>query len=352
MIVSLGAIVAAAPMTWAGDVIDIAADVQGGAIVGEFEAGAIVPIQFFVTSSSSAPLYGVDIDVVAITDDIRIASVTRAPVFSEEAGPSRSTDGARRHRSARTQSRTGFDHSLGIDGRPLHFATVEVEVLSPWFFESGLMVRGMGALLGRAPTATHVLGDEGRGGRGQGFIRIANTRSAGTEPSATMQLVWDTFVGQLAFELRPVGVRQPAIDLTARTAYEVHYWADTANVTGYALYALTDSADQSLSAASPPESGDWSEGQLFVFAEAAYATEFTEMDLSRSAGHSRYDVIGDDLWPCQVVCAAPSGHLCNVTTDGPGTMVLQLIMYQDDMDAQQTVEMQAEAVFDVYAQTR
>jgi hypothetical protein len=59
------------------------------------------------------------------------------------------------------------------------------------------------------------------------------------------------------------------------------------------------------------------------------------------------DVVGSDIWPCAQICAAPEGHLCNFTTEEPGELILQLLMYTGDLDSRVAVEMQADAVFDV-----
>ena len=249
----------------------------------------------------------------------------------------------------RVQPLRAIDRTLGTDGAPVPFAMVEVEVVNGGAFQSALTVRATGALVGVIPQATTVLGvTPGGRRRATATIAIVNTQPVpGLAPSPGQEDPWTRQTADLALEVRPLGGGDPVTTLAADTAYELHYSAGTSDVNGYALFAIAGLDGQSIAQATPPSTGDWSDTDLFVYMDITDDPSQEWGAPGYEDGYYRYDLVSDDLWPCVDSCAAPLGHLCDFTTEGPGWLTLQLIMYQDDLESRLVVEMEADAEFEV-----
>lgn len=345
----LGVVTLAVVLTSAArgdDLVNVTLDIEDALIERAFEAGDIMPLTFSVSTTSDAPLFGADFEVVAATADVRIAWADAAPDYFVDIELARQVLPGSRFRTVRVQPLGAIDRSLGADGGAVPFVTIGVEIVNGAPFESALEISALGALLGKIPQGTTILGrasadlSRGRGSRAQGRIEIVNL-GIQEEP-------WTTEFDDLALELRPVGGRASVRTLTATTTYELHYRARIDQVSGYVLYAIAASAEQSLAHPTPPPTGPWADTGLFIAMEQDGEPDRTYAAAGYEDGYYKYDVVGDDIWPCEGGHCGPAvGHLCNFTTEEPGQLNLRLIMYYDDLDARMTVEMQADAEYPV-----
>ena len=126
------------------------------------QSGEILPISFSLSTDSDAPLFGVDFEVAAATEDVRIAWADSPPGYFDGLELAGGALPADRFRAVRGQRLGAIDRSLGADGAPVPFVTIGVEVVNPAPFESALEVRAIGALVGRVPQGTSVLGEAPR----------------------------------------------------------------------------------------------------------------------------------------------------------------------------------------------
>ena len=165
---------------------------------------------------------------------------------------------------------------------------------------------------------------------------------------------WTYLQADIVLELRPVGGEAAATVLVPDTSYEVHYQADYDRVNGYALFAVAASPGHGFAAGAPAPAGDWSATGNFLFVDLE--TDEAGGPIAATGypdGYFRYQMAGDDIWTTPEADspdhAGPQGHFCNVTTQGPGQLNLQLYAWWIDEVAYTVVDMETQASFVVVA---
>ena len=320
----------------ASQTVTVTTDVEDQAFEQVFEAGDTVSVSIYVSSEGEAAIFGVDFTAELITNDVRIRSVSLNPIFSRTLGQSETSLPAKRYHAVRVQPLRGIDGGLGTDDEPVHFATVELEVLRADHFESALQISAQCALVGAMPETTTVLGIESPGRwPPTGRIDIVNTRPIP---------MWTEEEATLIFEVQPLGGGDPVTVLASNTTYELHYISGHDRLNDYTLYAIAPSADQGLTIATPPASGDWSPPVHFGF-----------YDVQTEQGHlSEWGADGDlltdfvyDFWLNPDRYAGPQGHLCDFTTGSAGELKLDLFMSWFDLEAYHCAWMRSQAEFTV-----
>jgi len=320
----------------ASQTVTVTTDVEAQACERVFEAEDTVSVPIYVSSEGEAAIFGVDFTAAVTTDAVRILSVSFNPVFSRTMGRSETALPAKRYHAARVQPLRGIDRTLGTDGEPVLFATVELEVLQAEHFEAALRISAQCALVGAVPESTTVLGVESSGRTPRrGKIDIINTRPIP---------VWTQEEATLTFHVRSVGGDAPVTVLAPNTTYELHYQASYDRLNDYMLSALATSADQGLTAASPPASGDWSPpvdfGIVDVPSDAAWTQDWD------GEGNRLTDIVYD-FWLNTDRYAGPEEHLCNFTTGSAGELKLDLFMFWFDVEAYHAAWMRSQAEFAV-----
>ncbi len=341
----------------ADPVVTVTAEYDASTFDAVFETGDVLAVALYVSSSSDAPVFGIDLDVSAATDDVQILSATFNPAFARDLTRSPQPLPGPCLRAVRAQPRRNLDRSLGAVDAPVHFATLEVEVLNPEHFESKLVIKARGSLLGAVPGATR-LAEAGAAASvdGQIEIPIANSRPMPVASGESDLMrdgfnapAWTVFEAPLAFEVQPVGGGDPVSALAPETTYEVHYQAGETEINGYALFAVSADPDVGIVAADPPASGIWADTGLFGF----YDMEVALGEASQAPGYAeeycRRQLIADDVASTHTNLRDNStGHLCNFTTSAaPGELTLTLRLFSADVEELESMEMIAETQVDV-----
>jgi len=112
-------------------------------------------------------LFAGRLTIVLATDDIRVTEIVGGDAFGNvrQSGGHSSAQAAGEHHFEASQSLATLDPTLGSDGEPVHFATIEIEILTDGPFESGIWVSGEVTLIGgETVPATLVLEGDGAGG--------------------------------------------------------------------------------------------------------------------------------------------------------------------------------------------
>jgi len=323
--------------TSAQDLVRIATDLGPNTLDQVFGAGDLAPVTFYVSGDGQAGVFGVDFDIRSVSDDVRIASVTYDPAFPAALRGRDQTFPTLRVHTVRTQRLRRVDRALGARGQPVPFATVELEVLNDANFESALQVEARGTLVGQAPSGTNVLGtvsDEGRAARTA--IPVINARPVPVPPAPDP---WIVDFAAATMEVRPIGGRLPVSTLAPNTTYELHYDATQGGITGYILFAVGTSEGAPLATAAPPDSGAWSDTGWFTFEPLGARLNAAAPAYGYPDGLYRYALLGDDLVPGVDTLGRATGHLCNFTTGEAGLLGLALILYAEDFDTYDIVEM-------------
>ncbi|MCP4251139.1 MAG: hypothetical protein GY778_29225 [bacterium] len=146
-------------------------------------------------------------------------------------------------------------------------------------------------------------------------------------------------------ELRPVDGSGEVTALTPYTTYEVHYDSDLDAVSDYILFAVATAPGQGLSAASAPSAGDWSATGQFTFIDFVDDWDAPISAPGYPAGYWRYQMVTDEAGPTGV--PGSQGHLCSITTEGPGQFDLHLYLAWTDPATQVVVETQTQAAYTV-----
>ena len=322
------------PPVAVGQRVAVTSDIAGNAIERSFEVGDVVPVTFSVNSDGEPAILGVRFQLCCRDDALSIHSISFNPAFSVVLGDAEPVLPASCFRTVRVQPADDVDRTLGANGDPVAFATVELEVLEATDFRSALDVQARCALVGAVPAVTTVLGVESSGrGRARGKVDVANRRPT---PS------WTEQQAPLTFEVQPVGGGAAVTVLAPNTTYELHYQAGYGHLNCYLLMAVTTSSDQGLSGAAPPAGGGWSPPEDFGFS-----------DVEAELGHLlEWGPEGDflthmvyDLWQGTNRHAGPRDHLCNFTTQSAGELTLDLFMYWYDRTEHHCVWMRSEAEF-------
>lgn len=326
----------------AGDGVALSSDVESGAISQDFNGGDIVSISLFLEQDSDAALFGAELVVEVASSDLLVRSVAFSRSLSEALGDDSAVLPGRRFTATRTQQLRAINRSLGTNGAPIHFATVELEVVDGQGFESALIVKARGALVGRLPESTTVLGNPSRGnGWGEGRIEIVNTRppdpSLGTpmQPQSVDRTPWTVQQTAASLQVRPVSGLLPVTVLAPNTAYEIHYAAG-ASANGFDLVITADSAESGPEV-DPAGTESW-DGLSIMDLSSADAAEGTPV---RQA-------ISGDLLDATGNSERGSGNLlCNFTTGAAGSVTFDLRLYDIAPAQRLTVEMPATAEFTV-----
>ena len=332
---------------------DVTADVAQQGVEQVFAAGDHVLITLHVTSTNKTSIFGVDLDVTVTTPDVRIVSVTFAPAFAHSLGAVDAALSGPRVHAVRVQPLRDLDRTLGADGAPIPFATLELEVLNGAAFESALEISARVALIGAVPETATVLGVESTARAPRpGRIAIINTApsvepegampngSNGTEPDP-----WTTEAASLALEVQPLGGGEPLNVLAPDTTYELHYQTGYERVAWYVLFAVATSADQGFAAVTPAASGDWSAAGDFSFVNMDAESDGPTAAPNFLDGYYRQQMASADFWPETTEYAGAQGHLCNFTTGAAGELNLELYMSWIDEAAYHSVDMQTQATF-------
>ncbi len=344
--IHLAFVFCAASTAWGQGVVNITADVPDVGIERVLAAGEIIPITLWIDSDAGVPLFGVDFEVAADTDDLRIAAVAFTPDFPEGLGGDNPDLPADRFRAVRLQQPRGLDRSLGADGAPVPFAVIDVEVLNGGPFNSALTLGATGALVGQLSTGTTVLGNRPKDrGPTAARIPIRNTAAAPTPFPAPDREPWTTSTAPLTLQVRSLGGRTPLTTLEPYTTYELHYLAGSGDVTGYVLFAIGPAGEDCLASAIPPPSGEWSNSGLFLAADVEWLMGYAVPADGYPDGFNRYYLVTDELPNESDVPAGSRGHLCDFTTGPPGTLDLHLMVWSSDFEARHLVDMQEEAQY-------
>jgi hypothetical protein len=332
--------------------VRITSDVEDHVIAAPLGVGDIVLVTFSVSSGGEAAVFGVDLRLKVSAEDIRIHAVTFNPAFSAMLGEIEGELPGPMFRAVRVQREDNLDRSLGINGQAVPFATVELEILNGTAFTSALKVRAKGALLGEKSEGTTMGDDEVEVGKfvGKARIEIINTNPPPAEPEGP-----PLFEAQqheqstVSLELRPIGGGGPVIELTPNTTYEVYYDAGADGATGYVLFGVADSVDQTITAATPPPTGEWAGANEFAFVRHDGSADSAVPVIPAygfADGYFRFAVVSDDLWTGPEPPEAPAqGHLCNITTGAEAELNLHLYLWLFDTYNQQLVTMENIATY-------
>jgi hypothetical protein len=180
---------------------------------------------------------------------------------------------------------------------------------------------------------------------GEGGWQMESAAAELEEP-AQDQDPWTEEQTSLAFEVRAVGGGTALTVLAPNTTYELHYEAGYDEINDYLLAAVAALTDEGLTAAAPPSSGDWSPPVNFGFEEVP-ADEDWAQDWD-GEGNLLTSLVYD-YWLDAARVAGPEAHLCSFTTGSAGELKLYLFMSWFDVDALESVWMQAQAEFVVQA---
>jgi hypothetical protein len=334
--------------------VHVISDVPDQVISAPFAAGDIVPVTLSVSSNGEAAVFGVDLRLKVSTEDVRIHTVTFDPAFSATLGEAQGDLPGPMFRAVRVQPEDSLDRSLGANGQAVPFVTVELEVLNGTAFTSALKVRAKGALLGEKSEGTVIGDEEVEVGKfiGKARIEIINTNPPPAEPEGP-----PLFEAQqheqstVSLELRPIGGGEPVIELVPNTTYEVHYDAGADGATGYVLFGVTDSPDQTIIEAAPPPAGEWAGANEFAFVLHDGSADSAVPVIPAygfADGYFRFAAVSDDLWTGPEPPEAPAqGHLCNITTGAEGELNLHLYLWLFDTYDQQLVTMENIATYPV-----
>jgi hypothetical protein len=319
--------------------VRLTSDAPSGAMADVFSSGDLLSIDFYLFQDADAPLFGAEFSVTAATGDLRIRSVTFNPAFSAVLGeesaatPNASSNGA--VEAARVQPLGGINQNLGADGSPVHFATVELEVLTDAPFESALIVRARGALVGEIPDSTIVLGNpSGEDGWGVGRIEIVNSSDGAGDQATGEQVNWTGEQASAEIEIRPASGGAAVTALAPNTEYEIHYHAGDQGaggsggqgVNGFDLFVTADSAP--------------------IFDLCWPGAEITDLPAlpdpqdpgSPKPPATRWVISADALGEFQ---SRDHEAVCSFTTGPAGWIDLDLRLYSTDPQAREVVEMPA-----------
>jgi hypothetical protein len=147
---------------------------------------------------------------------------------------------------------------------------------------------------------------------------------------------WTYDDASLAIEIRPAGGGEPVTVLRPHTTYALHYVAGHSSVNAYTAFVTAPTAGKRLRGATAATTGDWALAGHFGFLDG---TAGDAEDLLSDGPQTQ--IIMDDFDVSGEVHAGPTGHVCDFTTRGAGTLSLDVIATWTDMDAHLTVLMQA-----------
>lgn len=152
---------------------------------------------------------------------------------------------------------------------------------------------------------------------------------------------WTYEEADLALTILPVGGGDALTALAPNTTYELHYKAGCDRVNYYSVVAIAPSADQGLTAAAPPTTGDWSSAGHFHFLDCDGVCGDAGSAAGYPDGYWITDGIADWFWPATDVFAGPEGQLCRITTGSAGELNLDVVLDFEDVAHYHYVSMQA-----------
>ena len=323
----------------------VVADVEADVFDQEFSVGDIITLPLTIEHESTTGICAVDLELTCASDTIRILSVTINDAFPLILSEEPDEFPAPSYRTVRAQRMTALDHTLAAEGAAVLLGTVELEVLTDAPFDSALTVTAKAATIGRNRPRTVVqLSDTAPVRHGPARITIRHTDPTAEQEPEDEPEPWTEEETTLTFEVQAVGGGDPVTVLAPNTTYELHYNSGYDRLNDYMLFAVAPSADQGLTMATPPASGDWSPPVHFGFYDVQ-----TEQDYLPEWG-AEGDLLTDlvyDFWLDTDRYAGPQGHLCNITTGSAGELKLDLFMSWFDLDAYHCAWMRSAAEFTV-----
>ena len=152
---------------------------------------------------------------------------------------------------------------------------------------------------------------------------------------------WTVTDAAVAFEVRPLGGRNPVTVLAPNTRYEVWYQADYSDVQYYMLAVLSASTASGFTTAEPASDGDWAGTGDFMWIDLTGDPGGLLPAIGYPEGYVMLGLVGD------TGAAGREGQLFRFTTGPAGELTFDLKMGRINEQQRSAVNMEGQARFSV-----